>query len=354
MNNKKNAHKKDIFISDLVANLPASETEMVTFNTQNKLSADNIKKQALEKRNHYIQEKNTMKPIKKRTKKFFTQIIIAAAIVATLSVTAFAFSKTDMIKSLFGGKTDVVDKAILSSVASQTVDGKTLSIDSIVTDGYITNLIVSVQGAGKIKMPGESEDVLFTLTSTGNIDYYGYDKLPKLSDKQTQYFRITIRNETYIENNDIVITLSNKIAPLSVTTPIKNSLTSVTLNFPEDTKQGTTQLEQLIISPMGFVLKTKEDVVKGGLPAFKATIIFNNQNTEELELLSDFEDDTTMAGGSDIMDDLNTGPLVISDTGMRAENNTLSINGQFGRIIDTENIKEIVVNDITYPVNIDR
>lgn len=359
--NKKNAPTKNkIFISNLISNLPNTEIEDMQFNnTQTNLSQEKIKQLAMKKREKYME--NIMNnPIKKAPKKFFTQIIVAAVIVSTLSVTAFAFSQSDMMKNLFGGKTDVIDTVLQTPVQSKQVDGKTMSINSILTDDYVTNIIVSIKGAKKIdenKMAmDENAPPLFDIKSTNEMKSFGYSKLEKESNKEVQYFRITLTNKNPSNNADITITLSKDIAPITLTTKTTNSLESATINFPENVIQGGVTLDSLHLSPMGFILKSNKNNIKNATPGTDITLVFNDNTTEKLEVESYngddvFEGNVGEGGGVIIGEDSEIGPLVTSYTCEINDNGAVSQSGEFARIIDTKNIKEVIINDVAYPVS---
>lgn len=354
MNKKNNKEEKTTYLSFLVSSLPEDEIESIKVTSDLPLSLDKIAKNAFDKKNEVEQNMNNKHEQKKKPIKLFTKFIASVAIIATLSVTAFAFSQTDMMRSLFGGKDkNLIDTAIITPVEKGEANGITMGIQSVLTDGYITNIIVSIENASTIDI---WESNVFTVTTNLEMTNYLVQDLENFSTEKLQYFIIQITNAEPINNTDISIELNPTIAPITLNISAVSTLDSKIVVFPANTMQGDATLEKLQISPMGFLLNVKESSTQGGLDDTFITVVFNDGETEEIEtsfMAISLEDDHPIMGGGGVIinPDLESGPLVVSFFGERNGNGELSVGGQFSRIINTENIKEIIINGVTYPVN---
>lgn len=350
---------KDKKISDLMRSFPTEELEEIINDTQAPLSGTNIKILAKNKRKENLsspkEKKNNMEN-KKRPIKLGIKLIAIVAAIAAMSLSVFAFSQSDMMRSLFGGKNkDIIDNAIVIPVAEESVDGKSMSIQSVLTDGYLTNIIVCVENAAPINIYSEQQS--FTVTSNSEMTYWGVNTMDDFSSATKQYFNININSSQSLNNADVTIALNPEIAPITLTTSIQNNLNSAYVTFPQNTFSGEAKLEKLQISPMGFLLNATESQAKGGLPNTVITVVFDDGHTEEIETsfdaVSSDDEYPMMGGGGAIIDpDLENGEFVKMFYGERNQSGQLSLGGEFARIIDINTIKEVVIDGVSYPVTV--
>lgn len=352
----KNTKQNTQTISDLVSDLPEENLSFISLSSNSPLSNEKIRKLSMEKRRHYMaidMEESMEKRSTVSQKKKWTKFLAIAAIVATLCMTAFAFNQTDLMKSLFGGKNkNLIDTSIMLPIETGEADGKKMTIQSVLTDGYITNIVVSVENADNIDPYDHN---VFEVTSDNQVGSK-IEKMENFSQGTYQYFHVSVTTSSSIINSNLTISLNSSIAPITLTTKVVSSLDSKTITFPENTTQGTSALKELQISPVGYLLTAYQSDPQKGLPSTNITLVFNDGHTEEIDAYlmdSDPEDNAyEMGGGFAVIEpDLENGPLMKGGVGSyNYENSKISVGGEFSRLIDTSELKEIIIDGISYPV----
>jgi len=318
-------------------------------------SPERIKQLALQKRSNYLRKEE--RPMKKTPIK----ILLVAAIVAALSFSAFAaFGGIDYMRSLFGDSIDSIQGQIVTPLVKGSADSRELAVEALVTDGYVTNLIVSLTGDEPAALPPsttESPDPydsqLFLVTYDSPMRSYGWTKLDEFSKPGKICYAIDVISERRFEKANIGIALNKDVADITLALDLENNLGNAVVDFPAGTKFGQTQLMSLQISPMGFMLTGSEDDPQGGLPPTSIQVVFDNKKTETMDVqFADGEDRLVGGGGGAIM----TGrwekaPLVTKFHGVRNPDGELVITGQFSRIINPAEIVKVVIDGVEYPVN---
>jgi len=359
----------------MAARIPDRHIEAVTPSGDNALrpSSERVKQLALQKRENYLNRKEE-KPMKKAPIK----ILLAAALVVILSFSAFAaFGGLDYLRSIFGDSIDSIQDQVVTPLVKGSVDGRELAVEALVTDGYVTNLIVSLTGEepaepqpfvtesqGKIiedsstivivaERGDPSEGLLFNITGDFNMRSTGWTKLNEFSTAGKTTYAIDVLSEQRFDKANIQIALNKDIADITLDFEVENNLGNAAVNFPAGAKSGQTRLMEPQISPMGFLLTGSEENPQGGLPPTRIKLIFANNKSEDMNVeFAGGEGATVGGGGGAIM----TGrwekaPLVTKFHGVRNPDGELVITGQFSRVINPAEIVKVVIDGAEYPVN---
>ena len=339
----KDIHKTETWrITDMASHMPEEFVNCVEPQGDDTVSPspDRIKRLALEKRREYLNG-NEDKPMKKLSFK----ILLIAAIVGIMSLTAFAaFGGLDYMKSIFGNSAETLQDAIVTPYATASADGREISLAAMVTDGYVTNLIVSVTG----DMPSHTKD-LFTISSNRDMRSTGWSVLEEFTTSAKTRFLVDLVSEQRFDTADITLSLNKEIAPIDLSFQIENKLGNAVIDFPEGAMSEQTQLKELQVSPMGFMLIGRESHAKGGLPATSIKLVYSDGKTENLEVEFAPSDETVMGGGGAILGGPET-PLVTSFHGTRNPDGELVISDQFSRILNPDAIQKVIVEGTEYLV----
>lgn len=342
--NKDMRQTKTWKISDMASYIPEDSVQRVEPDGDRSVlpSSERIKQLALQKRNDHF-NRNEEKPVKK----VHFKILLVAAIICAMSVTAFAaFGGLDYIKIIFGHSAESIQHEIVTPNVKASANNREMALEAMVTDGYITNLIVSLTG----DQPSSTD--LFTILSNVNISSKGWYALDQLSTSTKTFYVVDLISEERFETAGITVSLNKNVAPINLSFKIDNQLCNAVVNFPEGVMYEQTKLKQLQISPMGFMLIGHESSAKGGLPPMDIQLKFTNKKTENLEVEFEESDRTVTGGGCAIMaDDPQTAPLVIKFHGTRNPEGELVISGQFSRIINPSEIEKVIINGVEYTVN---
>lgn len=316
-------------------NYKDNEKDSITFTiTPTPLSNERIRQLALQKRADYLKV-TTSKTIKKTPKKFFVQIMVACMIICAISVSAFAFSQSATIQNLLAEKNTLNLTNSSTPLASKTVNGQTMRIENIATNGYTANVIVSIEGKNKIDI--KSPDTNLDYTTELDVMTGGLSELTFLENGDKQYFNLSIGTYTPLNNAEMVINFVNNNNTITLTTNIKNSEGVAIIDFPDNLVKDGDTLKQLIISPAGFIFTAKQKIVHPDVPDCVVTVVFKDGTTEIIDI--------------DFSLDINANPLLKEMYTDYAENNIIIGNGTFSRKVDVENIKEIILDNVTYPLN---
>jgi hypothetical protein len=331
-------------ITDMASHIPEDFIQRVEPDGDEPVlpSSGRIKQLALQKRNDHLNRNE-----EKLVEKVHFKILLVAAIICAMSITAFAaFGGLDYIKIIFGHSAESIQNEIVTPNVTASANNREMALEAMVTDGYITNLIVSVTG----DQPAPTD--LFTISSNVNIVSKGWYALEQPSTSEKTFYVVDLVSEERFDTADIALSLNKNVAPINLSFKIDNQLCNAVVNFPEGSMYKQTKLKQLQISSMGFMLIGHEASVKGGLPTMSIELKFLNKKTENLEVEFEESDSTVTGGGCAIMaDDPQTAPLVIKFHGTRNPEGELVISGQFSRIINPSEIEKVIIDGFAYTIN---
>jgi len=210
-------------------------------------------------------------------------------------------------------------------------------------------------------LPGEGGDyedpalasLLFKISGDFNMRSTGWTKLNEFSTAGKTYYAIDVISEQRFDKANISISLRKDVADIELSFEIENRLGNAVVDFPEGAKSGQTQLMELQISPMGFLLTGSEENPQGGLPPTSIRLVFADNSTEDMDVqFAGGEGATVGAGGGAIMvGRWGRAPLVTKFHGVRNPDGELVITGQFSRIINPDEIVKVVIDGVEFPIS---
>lgn len=332
-------------ISDMASQIP--EEEILPIEPQGDSSVapsdDRIKSLALQKRKEHLYGKE-----EKSVKRVSSRIVLVAAIASLLSVTVFATAALgglDYMKGIFGSSATSVQNEIVTPQIKASANGRSMAVEAMVTDGFVTNMVVSVTG----NQPDDKE--LFAVTSNTEIRSNGWNVLEEFTVPGKTYYALDLVSKQHFTAADVTISLNKQVAPIAFSVSLENQLGNAVVYFPEKTQVQNTELKQLQISPMGLLLICHEKNPQGGLPPTSMLLKLSNGKTEEVEMSFAASDRTVGGGGGAVFsDDPKNMPLVGEFQGERNPNGELVLSGQFSRILNPATIEKVVVGGVEYAV----
>lgn len=295
------------------------------------------------------------------------KILLIAAVLCLFSTTAFAMAGGfDYFRSIFGDTVDNAKQDILTPQITISDSTRQMSLESMLTDGYKINLIVSlktISGQPDNEITKKELLDLFHVTfdspvsGSGQSDStmaFSCNELTEFSTKNQHLYHIQIDSLTDCTGWNIKISLSEDMGGLSLESVIKGSAAATELTINQIIDSSLT-IETIQISPLGILVIGNETNASGGLPTPSISLTFKDGQEEDLITPDSFDsgDDGTVIGGGGIVlsSDPTAGPLVVSTYGQRNPSGKLAIAGEFGRIIQIKEVQSITVNGAVYPVN---
>lgn len=332
-------------ISDMAQYIPDETVEGVTPIGDDAInpSADRIMQLALEKRSEYLMNSEE-KPVKKAS---FRVLLIAAAI-CVLSITAFAAAGgLDYMRAIFGDSAQSVQNDIVTPQVNATEGGRDMALEAVLTDGYITSMVVSLTGEQPV-----DETELFAMQGDMEFTSIGWQVMEDYSTKEKTFYSLELVSGERFDTGELTLTLRADVAPISLTFQLENHLGNAVVTFPEGAASGQTQLKTLQVSPMGFLLIGHEEDAQGGLPTTMIQLVYDGGRSELLEVEFAPSDETVGGGGGAIIGGGEEAvPLVTTFYGNRNPDGELVISGQFSRIIDPAGITKVLIAGDEYLVD---
>ncbi len=302
---------------------------------------------------------NHKKPTIKETimKRKSAKIAIAAAAICVFCTTAIAATGgLDYFKSLFGD-TAPIEQNITSPMVSVEDQQYKVTLESLLTDGYKTDAIVSVEALKGPALPIDDQRALAGMfTATFNDDYadtFTTYPMPEFSGKNKTYVHLEMSGFTDHTGSQLAINFQGGGEPLQLTTELSQSLANkvAKVNYQVD---DSYTVETVQVSPLGALIIGSEKAPKGGLPCTIILLKMQDGSTEELMNEYTFDssaDGTAMGGGSiSFVEDPATGPLVNASSGSRTPDGKAVANSRFCRSLDLEKAVAIVIDGQEFPL----
>lgn len=322
-------------------------------------SSERIRELALARLARLHEEQKKEKPMKKTS----LRILIAAAMICAMSLTAFAaFGGLEFFRSIFGDSARIAEEHIQSPMAAAENNDYQMTVESLLSDGFKTDIIVSLS-AKKGKVPAFEPMNMFTMQFLDqseleqpdkelNIDSFSYEEMPEFSQKNKQYYHLQLTSLSSHDSAQVKVSLREDLSALSVTTPITGTMARKDIHVKaEDYADQNYYPETVQLSPMGVLVIGSEKEAKGGLPTAQIFLQMKDGVQEELisQLSFDDGDETVMGGGSAVISGPGEAqPLVINTQGMRNPDGKAVTCGYFSRIIDLDDVQCIIVDDVVY------
>ncbi len=295
---------------------------------------------------------------KEKHMKTSIRILLVAAIVLAMSVTAFAaLGGLDFFKSIFGDSAATVQDLIQFPSASTENDSYRLTVESLLSDGFKTDLIVSLTSKDNKTIEHDPQGML-NAEFVGVENFSGsssYREMPEFGSKSQKYYLLELDSMSNLSSADIAVSLKESFAPLSVTVPLDGALTAhkeIQVKA-EDYAESNYYPETVQLSPLGVLVIGSEKQAMGGLPTAQIYVQMKDGSREELMSKTSFDsadDGVTVSGGGGavILGPNETAPLVVGTMGVRNPDGKVVTTGTFSRILNLDDVQSIIVDDAEY------
>ena len=363
--------KKQIRISDWCSLLPISYySDLIVENhTDLQPSPERIRRIAISKLENQavhesevpavesaLRKENTMK------KKNILRIFMIAAAVCLISITAVAASIGGLpyFKAIFGGGADTVQEDIRNPELTAANQDYKMSIQGLLSDGYKTHVIVSVESLKDAKLT-EDPSGLFSVqckASTGEIspslNAVSCEALSPFSKGKINFYNIQVGSlKSQLDSTMEVV--FQKGAPLKIDIPVKHSTASKTVKINGNSyRDKNYRPESVQLSPLGVLVIGSEGKAKGGLPTSNMFVLMKDGTKDELISPESFDtgDGEPVKGGGGAVEPGfgQPTPLVTQTMGERNPDGKVVTTGYFSRILDLSQVKSILVDGTEYPV----
>lgn len=315
-------------------------------------SSQRIKMLALEKirAGQMRKEKKTMKKMRIG--------LLAAALAAVLGVTVLAMGGVDYFRGIFGDSVEHVAGQIGTPEITVTgEDGSTMSAQAVLSDGYQISVVFSTKypegvenrDPDKLSEPAEGEEA-FRISVGGMEASWSVQELPEFAGGNQMFFLASANSMKNCLGQSVEIRRGADGLTLKV--PLNGEVAVRTLNIDQDVGGGR-KIETMQISPLGILLTSSEKEAKGSLPTVNIRVRLKDGTEEDATLFFDSADDgetVTGGGGAVILGPGEIGPLVVTTQAQRNPDGKLIAIGTFGRILNLDQVAEILVGDTAYPV----
>lgn len=301
---------------------------------------------------------------RKVMKKSKIRILTIAAVICLMSITVFAMtSGLDYFKSIFGDSAAMVRDDIQSPLLSNVSDDYRITVESLLSDGYKTNMVVSLESLKGSQINDEASG----LFSVGLKDKsgaakgisYSCEALEEFRQGYKYFYRIEASSLNSHRDSSIEVALRKQGAALKIDIPVEHSTAAKEFKIDaKNYKNKNYRPETLQLSPLGVLVIGSEEQAKGGLPTAEIILLVKDGTTEELMSDLSFDsnesgDDTVVTGGGGvvIVEDGQQAPLVTRTMGERNPDGKVVTTGYFSRILDLNQVKAIIVDGTEYPMS---
>jgi len=347
--------KMKISISRMCSLLQEHHYENVEPGTPSDISSKRIRELAFAKRRQQESDGNTNKQDKEKHMKTSLRVLLIAAVICTLSLTAFAaFGGLEFFKSIFGDSAQSIGEHIQNPMTSTENEDYRLTVESLLSDGFKTDLIVSLAAKNGKPIPFDPMEMFHTqfIGNEEAMNSASYREMPEFAQGDTQYYHLELTSLGNHNSAEVKISLKEELAPLSVTVPVNGTMARKEIHIKaEDYADQNYYPETVQLSPMGMLVIGSEKHPKGGLPTAQMFVQMKDGTHEELMSEMSFDDgEETVGGGGGavIVGPGETAPLVITTMGSRNPDNKVVTSGSFSRILNLDQVQAIIVDDVEY------
>lgn len=284
--------------------------------------------------------------------------LLAAALAVVLGVTVLAMGGMDYFRGIFGDSVAHVAGQIgTPEITATGQDGSVMSVHAILSDGYQTNAVFSTKypsgvennDPDKLDQHEEGQEP-FQISLKGMEASWSVRELPEFAAANQRFFLASINSMKNCMGQSVEIRRNADGLMLKV--PLNGDVAVRTVKIDREAGQGRS-IETLQISPLGILLTSSEKEAKGSLPTVDIRIRLQDGEEDATLFFDSGSDEETVTGGGGavILAPGQKGPLVVSTQARRNPDGKLIAIGTFGRILNLEQVREIVVEGTAYPLS---
>lgn len=259
-----------------------------------------------------------------------SKVLTIVVAISLLSVTAFAFSVTELFKGIFGNSIYLVEDHILAPMESVADDQFKLTLDGVLSDGYGSTAIVSVEALDE-HSSFELEHIasslhVSSLQSNIQANRSSVVELDHLSGENKKRFMVGFWSMDEPLTGDLEISLITEQSELTLLAPTDSTIQTITIELDKGHYASESYAPQtILISPLSVVVRGHEEPVGHEIPNPTVTLHFANGTTIDV-FAEDF-------GGARFPEE---GVTIVS--------------AQFERIIDLQQLRSVTVDGLQYHI----
>ena len=291
------------------------------------------------------------KPMKKNT----VRIILAAAVVCLLSVTALALGGADFFQAIFGREALSVQDQIETPMASAENGDYRLSAVASLSDGYKTNLVLSLESLRGDGSQKDAQGRIGAMTAAESASV-ACTPLPEFDSGGISYYRLEVPTLQSHAGEAITAVLEGEEgeAPLLLEVAPEKRLAALTVEIPEEAFAGENyRPEEVQLSPLGVLVIGAEEEAQGGIPNVQILAVLEDGSQVEIMPLWAFDSgsggSTAVAGGGAVeAAPWEEEPLVVHTSGARNLDGKTVTTANFTRVFPVDQVTAIIVNGISF------
>ncbi len=289
------------------------------------------------------------KPMKKHT----FRIILAAAVVCLFSVTALALGGADLFRAVFGEGAGSLQEQIETPSASAEDQAHRLSVLASLSDGYKTNLILSLESLAGDGSQKEAQDRLGAMVETQAASIT-CTPLEEFDRGRISCYRLEVSTLENHQGKTITVTLDGDTPLLLEVTPEKR-LASLTVEIPAEAFPGENyRPEEVQLSPLGVLVIGTEAEISGPIPNVEILAVMEDGSKEEIMPLWAFDgaaDASLGGGGAATAGPGEEEPLVVHTTGARNLDGKTVTTANFTRVLSLDQVAALEISGQRFPVS---
>lgn len=304
-----------------------------------------------------INNNETKKRSEKKMKKKFPKIAAVAAL-CLVSATAFAAGGgLSYFTAIFGNSANLIADNIWSPEIETANETYTLTLESMLSDGYKTNMIIGLKSQHGEEM---AYDMPFDIDLSNDSEAISIscNEFPDISYENGYLYRLRVETANNIDGETLTIALKENLGDLALTVTVDGVTAAKEITIDAPITDNYT-IETIQLSPLGLLIIGSEDELKGALPVVNIDLLMQDGSKKWLldrSLIVDLDDGSTVTGGGGAIiagehDVLGKDiPLATEGNVSRNPDGRVVTNASFGEILDLNQIKAIVINQQEYPL----
>lgn len=302
------------------------------------------------------------------------RILIAVALIAVLTTTAFAAGGLDFFRSMFGNSIDRANDSIQNVSVSTENENIKMTAEQLISDGYYTKIIVSLtplseEGRNILERDHLNEvniaidaHVKDNIENPKSMDVIsgGMQRMPEFDTKDKEYFCSTYESNSSYADMPIEIKLKTydrkenmkceELLMLTIDDP-KSITSQKSIEFPvPDDKLNSSYPVSLTVNSISAVLTLQEPKGSFDTPTVDVTIVMKDGSKEKI-----FEEGWISegggqgGGGATFSDDHGALPLATSYSYRRdLDTSQIIQTAGFSQIIEPSTIDYVKVDGKKY------
>lgn len=325
-------------------------------------STDRIKTLALSKLSRQLDSSPAYTERSRPMKRKIHLLVAAAVLVALTSVTVFAAAGgLDYFRSIFGNSADTASSQIETPLLNVANADYQLTVEASLTDGYQSNLVLSVTplGSKKVPAPEQLSGMLVEAVLPEGIPgtSCSLEALDALTTGKKSFYRMKITSSEPHSSQPITLVLSDELGGGTLSLSLQSVLGTRLLTLePAVSVTDNYSIQSIQLSPLGALIIGSEQQAKGGLPSPTILVKLRDGSTNEIMPdwafdQSDSEGTTIGGGGAVVGASGGNGPFVSQTAGRRNPDGQIITESSFSQLLPVDDVVAVIIGGTEYPLN---